>query len=243
MRRTLIVLIFSVIVNIPVNLWAYRMPEYHISEVDWLRSAEGVFLEYQEKQRDISSQVPLSKLENFRKCHNCRLTPKERKAYKEYNQLKVPYRFWKYVVDLKHDLVAMTDGNEAATKEADFLSKKIIQKLYDLSNEYRIAGSALIQNMLINVGAKEKGFCYHYTDALRKMLAQNEWKNFEYHWGSAWEDTFRENNGLVITARGKPFDSGIVVDPWRAASKPYWHSVEGDRFPWIELHDVQLASD
>jgi hypothetical protein len=228
---------------ISTNLYAYRMPEYQISDGDWLRLAEEVSSEYQEKQRNISSRVPVSKLENYDRCHNCSLSPKERKAYKEYNALRTPHQFWKYVVDLKHDLVKMTDGSESVLKEADLLSKKIIQKLYDLSNEYAIVGSALFHNFLINVGAKEKGFCYHYTDTLRKMLAKHHWHHFDFHWGAAWNGTFRENNGLVITGKGRPFESGIVIDPWRSASKPYWHTVQGDRFPWKELHDVQLASE
>jgi len=156
-------------------------------------------------------------------------------------ELKVPYEFWDYVVKLKKDLFSMTE-DQSAEGEADLLAKKIIQKIYDLSNEYKIIGSALVHNLLINAGVREKGFCYHYTDALRSMVRQTQWQHFDFHWGAAWDQTFRENNGLVITAKGKPFKTGIVVDPWRAASKPYWHTVTGDRFPWTELHDVQIAN-
>lgn len=220
---------------------AYRMPEYHMSASDWSRPSDEILAEYGRRMNEIASVVPLTKLESYRSCTQCRLSRSERAAYLEYMELKVPYEFWDYVVKLKKDLFSMTE-DQSAEGEADLLAKKIIQKIYDLSNEYKIIGSALVHNLLINAGVREKGFCYHYTDALRSMVRQTQWQHFDFHWGAAWDQTFRENNGLVITAKGKPFKTGIVVDPWRAASKPYWHTVTGDRFPWTELHDVQIAN-
>ena len=72
---------------------------------------------------------------------------------------------------------------------------------------------------------------------------RHPWRHFDFHWGAAWDQTWRENNALVITAKGTPFETGIVVDAWRAASKPYWHTVKGDRYPWVELTDVQIAEE
>lgn len=218
---------------------AYRMPQYRIDDGDWKRPAEEVLASYAARIDEIDKVASLYRLDNYRRCHKCRLSEKEREAYAEYLELKVPHEFWNYVVDLKRNLMAMTDG-PAAEGEADRLSKLIVQKLYDLSNEYEVSGSALINNLLINVKAKDKGFCYHYTDSLRKMLARDRWRHYEFHWGAAYDRTFRENNGLVITARGKPFRTGVVVDAWRTASRPYWNRVEGDRYPWVELKDVDL---
>jgi len=217
------------------------MPEYKIAQADWGRPAEQVFVQLSEERDRINSVVPVIRLENYRRCHSCKLSRREGKVYAQYLKLKVPYEFWKYVIDLKRDLVEMTGKSGEA--EADLIAKKIIQKLYDLSNEYEVAGSALINNLLINMKAKDKGFCYQYTDELRKMLKKMSWRHFDFHWGAAWNQTWRENNGLVITAKGKPFDTGIVVDAWRTASKPYWTPVKGDRFPWIELKDVIITKE
>ncbi len=233
---------FILIIACPLAAYAYRMPAYHIAPGDWERPAEEVFGEYAERMDAIASAARLSELETHRRCHHCRLNRKEREAYGNYTALKVPHRFWLYVVDLKEDLMAMTEEGEAEV-EADLLAKKIIQKLYDLSNEYQIAGSALIHNLLVNAGAKEKGFCYHYADALQEMLTKDRWRYFEFRWGAAYDRTFLENNGVVITAKGRPFESGIVIDPWRTASRPYWHAVADDRYPWVEVKDVEKRYD
>lgn len=225
----------------PVSLHAYRMPDYGISRHDWNRPADEVFAELSAERDQIDSMVSIDRLDNYRRCHSCKLSRKEAKAYAEYLKLKVPYEFWKYVTDLKRDFVEM--AGQQAKDEADLMAKKIIQKLYDLSNEYKVAGSALINNLLVNVKVKDKGFCYQYTDALRKTLKEESWRYFDFHWGAAWNQTWRENNGLVITAKGKPFDTGIVVDPWRTASKPYWTPVKGDRFPWKKLMNVQIEEE
>ncbi len=45
----------------------------------------------------------------------------------------------------------------------------------------------------------------------------------------------RENNAIVVTAKGKPFQSGIVLDCWRHSGRVHWSSVTGDHFfPWKE---------
>ena len=217
------------------------MPEYKISKADWGRPAEVVFEELSEERDQIDSVIAIDRLDNYRRCHNCKLSRKQAKAYARYSKLKVPYEFWRYVVDLKKDLVGIAGKSSAS--EADLMAKKIIQKLYDLSNEYKVTGSALINNLLINMKAKNKGFCYQYTDELRKMLQKRTWRHFDFHWGAAWNQTWRENNGLVITAKGKPFESGIVVDAWRTASKPYWTLVKGDRYPWVKLENVVIEEE
>jgi hypothetical protein len=235
-------LLCVIISSLAVPAHAYRMPAYHIAAEDWGKPAEEVLQEDADRMDDVASLARLSRLENHRRCHTCRLNRKEKKAYREYRALRIPYRFWSYVVDLKRDLIMMVDGRDAEA-EADLLAKKIIQKLYDLSNEYEIAGSALIHNALMNAGVKEKGFCYQYADALRKMLAEERWRHFEFRWGAAYDRTFLENNGLVIVAKGRPFESGIVIDPWRTASQPYWHAVDSDRYPWVEVRDVEMRYD
>lgn len=235
-------LISMILFCIAPHAHAYRMPAYRIAEADWPRPAEMVNAAYQANIEAIDAHVSILRLENHRRCHTCRLSARERDLYGAYIALKVPHEFWGYVAGLKRDLVSIADGR-AAEREADLMAKKIVQKIYDLSNEYGIAGSALIHNALVNMGVKEKGFCYHYIDALWTMLRRERWQHFDIYWGAAYEDTFRENNGLVLTAKGKPFDTGIVIDPWRTASRPYWHAVKGDRFPWVEVKDVDRTYD
>jgi len=232
---------FILILTFSLNAHAYRMPEYRIDDVDWDVPAEEVFARFDDQMHNINDRISIVKLENYRRDRSTRFSRTEGRLYKDYLALKVPHRFWRYVVDLKSDLIQMS--GKIGMEEADLMAKKIIQKLYDLSNEYKVAGSALINNLLVNMKVKDKGFCYQYTDALRKMLEEKAWRHFDFHWGAAYDKTWLENNGLVITAKGKPFETGIVIDPWRTASRPYWNRVKGDRYPWKELKDVVIAEE
>jgi hypothetical protein len=154
--------------------------------------------------------------------------------------LKRSHTFWNYTCNLKHDLVGLFGNNstQEARDEADRIAKAVIEELYAISQRYDIAASALIQNFLINVGAKEKGRCYHYVSDLRAALSGVPMKQFELYWGEAFAGTFRENNALVISVKGKTFGDGIAIDAWRSAGKPFWTPVRGDRFPWKEAPNI-----
>jgi hypothetical protein len=36
----------------------------------------------------------------------------------------------------------------------------------------------------------------------------------------------------VVTAKGKDFFEGIVLDPWRDSGRLYWISVKEDKYHW-----------
>ena len=39
---------------------------------------------------------------------------------------------------------------------------------------------------------------------------------------------------MVVTARGQPFNSGYIIDGWRAAGRLLWWPVAKDEYPWKE---------
>ena len=187
-----------------------------------------------EAQRDaIRTALPLEILADGRSNYKVRLPKEKRGAAAAAEPLEERLAFWSEVVTLKRDLTALPGpaADAGAVDEADAIAKIIIQTIYDLSQEYRIAGSALIQNFLINRGIKKKGFCYHYVSDIRRALAVRAWRAYELRWGEAWPNDFRENNALVITKAGQAFQSGLAIDAWRTAGKPFWTKVQGDRFP------------
>ena len=191
--------------------------------------------------KDLGNSVDITRLEEHRRNTKIRLAPKERRAAKEYRTLLVKIDFWEQIHALKEALAALHSKYPPAEaiSEADVIAKDVIDTLYALSQKWRIGSSALFTNFLINSGFKEKGFCYHYVAALRKVLGQRSLSQFEIRWGTAWEDTFRENNALVITARGRAFEEGLAIDAWRTAGRPYWTPVKDDRFPWVEAFNVE----
>lgn len=221
--------------------FAYRLPACEISDQERNMTGEEVLSSYREDYDELSKTVDIGRIAEHKRNPKVRLASREKRAAKKYDTLLAKIKFWEEVILLKGSLVALHKINppEDAVTEADAIAKDVIETLYTLSQKWRIGSSALFTNFLINTGMKEKGFCYHYVAALRKPLLKQNWRRFEIRWGTAWEDTFRENNALVITAKGRPFEEGVAVDAWRTAGRPFWTKVSGDRFPWVEAFNVE----
>lgn len=216
--------------------WAYRLPPYTITRGDRAAPAEEVLARYEGEFSELERSVSLRRLAEHRRNTKLRLTPKERRAAKAYRETMVGLDFWKSVVGLKHSLLAMYGdwADEMTSREADDIAKTTIERLHGISQEYRVVGFALFHNFLVNIGAKKKGHCHHYVTDLNQALTKRKWQRFDLRWGVAYEGTFRENNALVITAKGRPFEEGLAIDAWRKGSRPFWIPVKKDRFPWVE---------
>lgn len=147
---------------------------------------------------------------------------------------KAELSFWKYVVDLKAQLLRLHEHPATAVQqEADLLAKRVISKVYQLSQEYRVVAGPHFQNFLIKLRIRQRGYCYHYTEDLLKDLTSSSWQHYQFFWGEAAEGTQHESNSVVIVARGMPFESGLALDAWRKGSKPFWIFVKDDkRWDW-----------
>lgn len=219
---------------------AYQLPEYKMTTDEFGTPAESVLSHYESQMDELSKSVSTRNLVEFERNHKLRLTGKERKSLGRYKGLKKSIVFWNYVVNLKKSIIEITrvGQEDEAISEADRLAKIAIGTIYEASLEFQIATSALVRNFLINIGAKENGRCYHYVNKLINALSKYSWQHFDLHWGTAYEGTFRENNALVITAKGLPFENGLAIDAWRTAGKPFWKPVRNDRFPWVEAPNI-----
>ncbi len=240
-RKLIFAIIFTLLIStISHRAFAYRLPPCSVADDEWQISAEEVLLKYMTAREELASEVDTARLEEHRRNSKIRLTAGERKVAQNYDDILVKIKFWEEVAALKDSLSALhgTHPPKDAVVEADAMAKEIIDTLYALSQKWRI-GSALFTNFLINLGMKDKGFCYHYAANLRKALMKRSWNRFDLHWGAAWEFTFRESNAMIITAKGRPFEEGLAVDPWRTAGKPFWTPVKGDRFPWVEGFNIE----
>ena len=54
-----------------------------------------------------------------------------------------------------------------------------------LAEEYRIVPPARLHNLLIQVGIKDRGLCYHWTEDLMKRLQALHLQTYQLHWGVA----------------------------------------------------------
>ena len=143
-----------------------------------------------------------------------------------------------------HTPLALADGLQALSPKVDAAeARRAAECVYTTSarlrKEYRIVGPAIFQNGLVNLGLRQKGFCYHWTEDLLVEMRRLHLQTLEIHWAVSHPGDFLESNALVLTARGQRFVDGIVVDPWRHAGDPYWNAVKADRaFDWHEDDSV-----
>jgi hypothetical protein len=103
-----------------------------------------------------------------------------------------------------------------------------------LAQRYRVMRPAIVHNFLVNVGFKQRGLCYQWAEDLLAQLRTFNLVTLELHWGIARANTVREHNSVVVTARGQPFEQGIVLDPWRRSGRLVWAAVRADKYPWVE---------
>ncbi len=234
MKYVAATLAFTIALILATPSPAYILPKYTISPEERGVPAEDSLKKYNSELSDLGSGVNLSKLRRYKRNHRIELSLKEKRSIIHYQRVMDDIEFWKYVVGLKNDLIKLNSA-ESAKSEADNIAKSVISTIYRLSQEYRVGGSPLFHNFLVNRGIRDGGHCYHYVAELQKTLAAKKLHHYDIHWGEAYAGTFRENNALIITSRGKPFESGIAIDAWRKGSRPYWKLAGEDRFPWVKF--------
>jgi hypothetical protein len=148
--------------------------------------------------------------------------PSDRQAYRE------------KIKRLEHELIGLSPTVDKT--EARLLAETAVRESAVLAEEYQLVRPAVAHNLLVVLGVKDRGLCYHWTYDLMKRLQLLDLKSFELHWGVAYRGSeLREHNCVVITATGQPFLKGIVLDPWRNSGNLYWARVSKDNYPWKAL--------
>ncbi len=126
-------------------------------------------------------------------------------------------------------------GPEVTPAEARLLARAAYRHPIDLAALYRVVRPASLHNCYVNSGFRARGLCHHWTTDLRAELLTLDLPHLELHWAEARAHTRREHNAIVVTARGRPFDQGVVLDGWRHGGRLVWAPVKADRYPWVEV--------
>jgi hypothetical protein len=104
-----------------------------------------------------------------------------------------------------------------------------------LAVEWRMVRPATVQSFLINIGARKAGHCFQYANELLLRLDALKLRTLELHWAECAPGAFDEHNVIAVTARGQPFEKGILLDNWRNSGRLVWGPVKGDPpFRWAE---------
>jgi len=109
----------------------------------------------------------------------------------------------------------------------------------EMAREWRVIPLASLlpglQNLFIHMGKRKGGFCFQYSTELLVRLDALKLQTLEFHWAESEPNTGGENNAIVVTARGQPFEQGILLDSWRAQPHVTWTQVTKDPgYHWNE---------
>ncbi len=110
----------------------------------------------------------------------------------------------------------------------------------ELAEKYQVNMGPAEHNLLVNFGLRPRGLCWQWTWDMAKALEPVKPKTFDFHWGVAFLGKFNEHNSVVVTAKGRPFEEGILLDPWRSSGRITCFRVTKDReYTWIKRDPLE----
>jgi hypothetical protein len=119
-------------------------------------------------------------------------------------------------------------------EEARRLSQEIFLESAKLRKKFKPVSEPHFNNFLINIGMKEQGLCYQWSDALYVHFRKSSYPHFDFHLlVSGQGEYFSEHNVLVVVAKGEDVMDGIIIDPWREPGSVYFVKVKDDHgYEW-----------
>ena len=118
--------------------------------------------------------------------------------------------------------------------EAARVTASVYNAAGQLRRDYQVVWPPLFNNLLINSGIRKRGLCFQWAEDLLAMLDALKLTSLELRWGEGYAGTWQESNCVVVTAKGQPFNTGIILDCWRHSGHLYWTAVASDKVPWVE---------
>ena len=120
------------------------------------------------------------------------------------------------------------------TEEAARLAECAYVTVSQLRRQYRMFGTPIFNNFLVYHGIRKRGYCFQWAEDLLVALDALKLNSLELHWGESNIGNWRENNCIVVIAKGQPFNRGIVLDCWRHFGHLRWNAVTADEDPYVE---------
>jgi hypothetical protein len=119
-------------------------------------------------------------------------------------------------------------------EEAARVAECVYNTTRQLRRDYQVVWPPLFHNFLVNSGIRKRGLCFQWAEDLLIALDGLKLTTLELHWGEVHTGRWQESNCVVVTAKGEPFNTGIVFDGWRRSGHLYWRTVATDKMAWVE---------
>lgn len=132
-------------------------------------------------------------------------------------------------------------GPDVDPAEAARAARQAYAITAELRRDYEVVDPPLMHNTKVNLGLKPRGLCYHWARDIQSRMTQGRYATLQFDRLVAnAENPFRlEHATAVVFARGAPWQSGIVLDPWRTGGVLHWDHVRADtHYDWKLRADV-----
>ncbi|QPH54405.1 hypothetical protein [Pontivivens ytuae] len=125
--------------------------------------------------------------------------------------------------------------------EAARAARISLQYPRQLALQYGVTDPPLRHNMLVNMGLRDRGLCWHWADDLQARLEEENFRTLTLHRAIANADSrWRiDHSTVIVSARGEGLFDGIVLDPWRNGGLLHWSPVTEDpEYVWVPRQEV-----
>src|SRR5437762_3624827 len=153
-------------------------------------------------------------------------------AEQQWQHFEVPGKDVAKAEELANQLASLS--RRVDPNEATLVAQCAFSTVARLRQEYRMFGTPIFNNFLVYHGLRKRGYCYQWSEDLLVALDTLKLKTLELHWAESYAGTYRENNCLVVTAKGQPFDRGMILECWRHFGHLRWNLVPSDEDRYYE---------
>jgi len=130
-------------------------------------------------------------------------------------------------------------GPEVDAAEALLAAKTACSYSLALATQYRVVRPPFLHNILVNMGRRDRGLCFHWAEDISEELERLQLQTLEIHRGVARLGRRGEHSSVVLTAVGQPFEEGVVLDGWRRSGRLYWQAVRQDKYKWQRVRVIK----
>jgi hypothetical protein len=123
-------------------------------------------------------------------------------------------------------------GSAVDPAEAQTLAYVAYDRAWELRKDYRVVQPPHLHNLLVNVGIRKRGVCYHWADDLAITLQYLGMRTLKVYECVAFPRSLRRHYSLVVCATGQSYEEGIVLDAWRLSGRIWWCPVKEDSYAW-----------
>jgi len=121
-------------------------------------------------------------------------------------------------------------ANPAEVAEVAGVTIRYGERLID---DYDLSRPPEYHNIAVRLGLKKRGLCFELADDLYVRLRGMQLRTLDLHQAYTQRGHLtEEHNCVIVTDKGKPMHTGVVLDLWRYAGKARFVAVANDHHEW-----------